>query len=122
MLSPCLLAFAHIDPELFTCVSWESCDKQPAHIVTPPLTLDSAAIIASVNRLCIVWIRAMFIVDTCNVHHWIRADSGMWQQHNPPNLGLTHNQEKATSFKMFQEQGNFIVCKLVLDKDMTRDS
>ena len=53
-LSPCLLAFAHIDPELFTCVSWESCDKQPAHIVTPPLTLDSAAIIASVNRLCIV--------------------------------------------------------------------
>ena len=70
-LSPCLLlAFAHIDPELFTCVSWESCDKQPAHIVTPPLTLDSAAIIASVNRLCIVWISAMcIIVDTCNVHH-----------------------------------------------------
>ena len=62
-LSPCLLlAFAHIDPELFTCVSWESCDKQPAHIVTPPLTLDSAAIIASVNRLCIVWIRAMCII------------------------------------------------------------
>ena len=62
-LSPCLLlAFAHIDPELFTCVSWESCDKQPAHIVTPPLTLDSAAIIASVNR-------AVHCVDTCNVHH-----------------------------------------------------
>ena len=115
-LSPCLLlAFAHIDPELFTCVSWESCDKQPAHIVTPPLTLDSAAIIASVNR-------AVHCVDTCNVHHWIRADSGMWQQHNPPNLGLTHNQEKATSFQTFQEQGNFIVCKLALDKDMTRDS
>ena len=69
-LSPCLLAFAHIDPELFTCVSWESCDKQPAHIVTPPLTLDSAAIIASVNRLCIVWIRAMcIIVDTCGLRN-----------------------------------------------------
>ena len=46
----------------------------------------------------------------------------MWQQHNPPNLGLTHNQEKATSFKAFQEQSDLIVCKLALDKDMTRDS
>ena len=62
-LSPCLLAFAHIDPELFTCVSWESCDKQPAHIVTPPLTLDSAAIIASVNRAVhCVDVRAMCII------------------------------------------------------------
>ena len=65
MLYPCLLAFAHIDPELFTCVSWESCDKQPAHIVTPPLTLDSAAIIASA-----LWLRAMcIIVDTCGLRN-----------------------------------------------------
>ena len=36
MPCPAMLAFAHIDPELYMiCVSWESCDKH-AHIVTRP--------------------------------------------------------------------------------------